>query len=146
VTAPELVDWAIERIERLNPRINAVVTTIYERARKQAREIPRGPFAGVPYLLKDMIVEVEVEVEGVPLNAGSAFLRGNVSTHSAELVRRLEAAGLIILGSPRLGARCAGRPALGRLRARGAGAPGRPSGRTSTNRGHRAHPRCAAAH
>jgi len=94
VTALELVDWAIERIERLNPQVNAVVTTIYERARKQARQIPTGPFAGVPYLLKDMIAEVE----GVPLNAGSAFLRGNVSTHSSELVRRLETAGLIILG------------------------------------------------
>ena len=111
VTAVELVDWAIERIERLNPQVNAVITPMYERAREQAREVPTGPLAGVPYLLKDMIAEVE----GVALHAGSAFLRGNVSTHSSELVRRLEAAGLVILGktnTPEFGSAPTCEPAL----------------------------------
>jgi len=111
VTAVELVGWAIERIERLNPQLNAVVTPMYERAREQARLAPTGPLAGVPYLLKDMIAEVE----GVALTAGSAFLRGNVSTRSSELVRRLEAAGLVILGktnTPEFGSAPTCEPAL----------------------------------
>ena len=48
----ELVDTAIARIERLNPRLNAVVTPLFDKARSQARNgpIPDGPFKGVPFL------------------------------------------------------------------------------------------------
>ncbi|MFJ6199229.1 amidase [Micromonospora sp. NPDC092111] len=94
VTAVELVDWAIERIERLNPQLNAVTTTVFERAREEARRRPAGPFAGVPYLLKDLLAEDA----GVALTAGSAFLRDYVSDHTSVLVERLRAAGLVILG------------------------------------------------
>src|SRR5438874_12318603 len=52
----ELVEAAIERIEALNPRLNAVVARYYDRARQQARNpLPDGPFRGVPFLLKDML-------------------------------------------------------------------------------------------
>jgi len=52
----ELVDAAIERIERLNPTLNAVVTPMYEEARRVAAgPLPDGPFAGVPYLLKALV-------------------------------------------------------------------------------------------
>ncbi|MBW1947877.1 MAG: amidase, partial [Deltaproteobacteria bacterium] len=48
----ELVDTAIERIERLNPTLNAVITPMYEAARVAATsELPEGPFTGVPFLL-----------------------------------------------------------------------------------------------
>jgi amidase len=57
ITATELVDVAIERIERVNPQLNAVVTALFETAREQARTAS-GPFAGVPYLLKDLVVEM----------------------------------------------------------------------------------------
>ncbi len=99
----ELLDAAIARIERLNPTLNAVVTPLYDQAREAASgPLPDGPFAGVPFLLKDL----GVEYAGAPLRAGSAFLRDYVSPDDSELVRRYKRAGLIILGktnTPELG-------------------------------------------
>jgi amidase len=95
VSPVELVDAAIERIERLNPTINAVVTPMYEQARAAATgELPDGPFTGVPFLLKDLLACYR----GVPMTAGSAFLRDFVPDHDSRLVARLRRAGLIILG------------------------------------------------
>ncbi|GAA1983279.1 amidase [Catenulispora subtropica] len=117
VSAVELTRWAVERVERANPRLNAVVVPLFERALEQARRIdgdgdgdgdgdadgdgdpggdgaPHPPFAGVPYLLKDLAVELR----GAPFSEGSRFLAGNVSTYDSELVVRLRRAGLVILG------------------------------------------------
>jgi amidase len=93
VSARELVEWGIERIEKLNPTLNAVVTPMFDRALARAGTVT-GPFAGVPYLLKDLVVEVA----GTRFTEGSAFLRDNVSTVDSALVTRLERAGLVILG------------------------------------------------
>jgi amidase len=93
-SAVELVDAAAERIEALNPTLNAVVTPTFERARMRAQAGVSGPFAGVPFLLKDLAVEVE----GVRFCEGSRFLREHVSTYTSEIVRRMENAGLLILG------------------------------------------------
>jgi len=55
VSALELVDDAIGKIERLNPTLNAVIHKHFERARTQtAGALPDGPFRGVPFLLKDL--------------------------------------------------------------------------------------------
>lgn len=96
VTAAEMVDAAIDRIERLNPELNAVITPLYERAQEAAAEAPiDAPFAGVPFLLKDIVAEHE----GTPLSEGSALLAGHYTSPSdSELVRRYREAGLIILG------------------------------------------------
>jgi amidase len=57
VSAAELVESAIERIERLNPELGAVVVPLYDQARAAVADgTPSGPFGGVPYLLKDLIV------------------------------------------------------------------------------------------
>ena len=94
VTAMELVEGAIDRIEALNPLLGAVVTPLFDQARAAAEAGPTGPFAGVPFLLKDLIIELE----GTPFAEGSRFCRGTVSTFTSELVHRLRRAGLVILG------------------------------------------------
>jgi amidase len=93
-TASELVEAAIERIEALNPTLNAVVTPTFDRGLDAARAAPSGPFAGVPYLLKDLVCEME----GVRFTEGSRFLADNVSRFDSELAVRLRKAGLVILG------------------------------------------------
>ncbi len=95
VQPSELVEEAIDRIERVNPKVNAVIHKMYDYAHKTAREdLPDGPFKGVPFLLKDLFNSFA----GVPLCNGSRFLKDNVPDHDSELVKRYKAAGLIILG------------------------------------------------
>jgi len=97
-SASELVESAIARIERLNPGINAVVTPMFDEARRHSadRRTPGGPFAGVPMLLKD----ASIEVEGAPYYLGTRVLRdvGWRSHRTTELARRLGAAGFIFIG------------------------------------------------
>jgi len=99
----ELVDAARERIERLNPTLNAVITPMFDEARQAAqKELPQGPFTGVPFLLKD----IGATYGGVRMAMGSAFLKNFVPDHDSELVVRLKRSGLIVLGktnTPELG-------------------------------------------
>ncbi len=103
VKAVELVKASIERIEQLNPTINAVVTPMYEQALKAAEgQLPDGPFSGVPFLLKDL----GAPCAGITMTMGSAFMSNFVPDHDCELVVRLKRAGLIIIGktnTPELG-------------------------------------------
>jgi amidase len=91
----ELVEAAIERVERVNPSLNAVVTPMYDLARSTAEgDLPEGPFTGVPFLLKDILARYA----GVRLTAGSAFQSDFVPDQDSELVVRLKRAGLVIIG------------------------------------------------
>ena len=135
VTPLELVEAAIERVERLNPMLNAVVTPAFDLALAATRQVRGDPFAGVPFLLKDLAVEWA----GVRFTEGSAFLGDLVSRHDQELVVRLRRAGLVPLGktntpssacSPPASPPCSGRPATpgtspGPLAAPAAGRPRR---------------------
>jgi amidase len=95
VTPLELVDAAIERAEALNPRLNAIVDRCYDRARAQAGgALPEGPFRGVPFLLK----EIMGDVAGTVTTNGSRFYEGLKVERDSELVRRHQAAGLIVIG------------------------------------------------
>ena len=95
VQATELVEAAIERIERLNPTLNAVVTPMFEAALERAAgNLPEGPFTGVPFVLKDLTAEHA----GVRYTEGTTFLADNVSTHDQELVLRQRRAGLVVVG------------------------------------------------
>ena len=94
VTPAELVEEAIARVERHNPKINAVVFKTFDRARSAAKLPVQGPFAGVPFLLKDILGTQK----GVPTRQGSNFLPPVPAPHDATLVRRFTAAGLISIG------------------------------------------------
>ncbi|MEJ8569923.1 amidase [Microbaculum marinum] len=103
VSAREVVETAIARIEALNPLVNAVIHTCYEEALAglDAGTEP-GPFHGVPYLIKDL----HAPVKGVPLTNGSRFFQGMVFDFDSNLVARLRRAGFVFLGrtnSPELG-------------------------------------------
>ena len=87
LTARELSEAGIAAIEELNPVLNAVITPMFDQALQQPIV---GPFTGVPYLLKDLVVEMA----GTPFSEGSRFLAGNLSAHDCELVVRLRRAGL----------------------------------------------------
>jgi amidase len=94
----ELVDAAIERLERLNPQLNAVIHPALERARERAvsPELPRGSFRGVPFLMKD----IGGDEAGQPYHAGMELLKraGWRCAEDSYLTRKIEAAGLVSLG------------------------------------------------
>ncbi len=98
-TSPrELVDAAINRIEKVNPEINAVITPLFEKARAAAasRDLPKGPFQGVPFLLKDL----GVWSAGDRYCAGMKLLRdlGWCEKEDSFLAARYRAAGFVFVG------------------------------------------------
>ena len=96
LTAAELVDAAIARIEAVNPQLNAVIHPLFDRARERAAAGPTGPFAGVPILVKDL----DGELAGAPLHLGNRLLKelDYVGTTNSYLFDRLEAAGFVVTG------------------------------------------------
>ncbi len=90
----EVVEAAVLRAEQLNPELNAIVTPLYEQAHVRARKELRGPLAGVPFLLKD----VHHALSGTPMSNGSRLHQGEISTFTAEIVRRFADAGLVVFG------------------------------------------------
>ncbi|MDP3897650.1 MAG: amidase [Mesorhizobium sp.] len=104
VTPLELVDAAIGRAERVNPEINCIAETLYEKARDQAKTVDRSaPLAGVPFAIKDL----GIAQAGVPLHSGSRA-PVLVPDFDSVLVERYRAAGLIPIAtttSPEYGLR-----------------------------------------
>ncbi len=95
VTPDELCEAAIQKIEEVNPDINAVVTPMYDQGRQSIKDtLPEGPFTGVPFLLKDLLAAYA----GVPLTNGSKAYKNYIPTEDSELVKRFKKAGLVILG------------------------------------------------
>lgn len=94
VSPAELVEAAIERIEKHNPALNAVVFKAYDEARAQAAAPADGPFAGVPFLLKD----IGGLRRGWPTRQAAAITPDTPSDRNGTLVDRYEAAGVILLG------------------------------------------------
>lgn len=106
VTARDLVDAAIARVERVNPQLNAVIIPLFEKARTRAaaRDLPDGPFRGVPFLMKDLFGYTA----GDPHHMGMRILReqGFVAPHDSYLAAKIRAAGFVVLGrtnTPELG-------------------------------------------
>jgi len=95
VSPANLCEEAIARIEKHNPLLNAVVTPLYEQGRETAaRAVGRGAFAGVPFLLKDLVFDYA----GVPTSRGSKAYKNVVIDHDSEMVARFKRAGVVIVG------------------------------------------------
>ncbi len=97
VSARELVDGAIARIERLNPALNAVIHPRFEKARTEADgPVPAGLFEGVPLVLKDL----GLYSAGDPYHGGTRLLKdlGYLGPHDSYLTRKFRAAGFIAVG------------------------------------------------
>ena len=107
VTPVELLDAAIERAEQLNPAINALTYTWFDKARDIARNLPTNaamPLQGVPFILKDL----HAAMKGLPLSNGNKAMKAASlnSDYTAEIVQRFINAGLVIFGrgnSPEFG-------------------------------------------
>ena len=94
VTPAELVESAIEVIERYNPTLNAVIHRMDDAARAAASQPANGPLGGVPFVLKD----IGAHCAGAPHCDGSRILRDHIADSDTELVVRFKRAGLIICG------------------------------------------------
>jgi amidase len=96
VSPEELLDAAVDRAHRIQPRLNCLSQCFPERARTAiAGGLPDGPFRGVPFLLKD----VSVTLAGTPTLSGSRLCRdAPPAQQSSTLVERFECSGAVIFG------------------------------------------------
>lgn len=107
ISPTELVDLAIGAVERVNPKLNAVIHPRFERARTEAKGAKRptptgsasstdGTFSGVPIVVKDL----NCQIKGEPYHLGTRFLKNRqyVATHDSYLYERLRRAGFIAIG------------------------------------------------
>ncbi len=94
----ELIEAAIDRIEQINPELNAVIHRLYDKARAGAQSPEPGdrPFEGVPFLVKDAVCHTQ----GDPYHLGMRFLkeREYIAQSDTELARRFRAAGFAFVG------------------------------------------------
>lgn len=100
VSAAEVLEAAIARAEALDPALNFMAQRLYDRAR--SAPVQPGPFAGVPWLIKDL----NTDIAGTVTGNGSRLHAGNVAQVTSELVTRIERAGFVIFGkttSPEFG-------------------------------------------
>ena len=103
VRAVDLVEASAARIEERNGSVNAVVTTRFDDAIREAERVDLdAPFPGVPFVTKDFLAPIA----GVPETRGSRLFLDDVPTEDGELTKRYRAAGFIILATtntPELG-------------------------------------------
>ena len=105
VSPVELIDATLERVDRLQPTINAFITVMHEAARRDAKRAEaeiargryRGPLHGIPISLKDLYY-----TRGVRTTAGSKVLANFVPTHDATVTAKLRRAGAVIIGKNNL--------------------------------------------
>ena len=101
VSPVELTNACLERIEQLNPALNAFITVMHDSALAQAHEAEaeitggdwRGPLHGIPIGLKDLI-----DTAGVKTTCGSALFADRVPSEDAHIVKRLKSAGAVLIG------------------------------------------------
>ncbi len=103
VTPKELLDTALAAVAKVNPNLNAVLQTLPEMAAREiAAQPPTGPFAGVPFVIKELILHAK----NVRLDSGCRLAQGAVPAEDSELMARFRRAGLVLMGTtqtPELG-------------------------------------------
>ena len=105
VSPVEVIRTVLDRLEHLNPRLNALMTHLGEQALEAAKRAeqdlvagqPQGPLHGVPLALKDIFA-----MQGVQVTGGSKVLGEWIPNHDATVVARLKAAGAIFVGTLKL--------------------------------------------
>jgi amidase len=111
VTASDLVAAALERIDHINPELNAVIHRRDERATEEAAAAPTGPFGGVPFLVKDAVCHTA----GDPYHCGMRALKDAnwVAPDDTWLATRFRKAGFVFVGktnTPELATSCTTEP------------------------------------
>jgi amidase len=103
VKPEELVAIALQAVEKVNPKLNAVLQTLPMQAAESIRSgLPQGPFTGVPFVIKELVLHAK----GVRCDMGSRFARGFTPQEDTELMARFRRAGLVLVGTtqtPELG-------------------------------------------
>jgi amidase len=103
VSAAELLETAISRADAVNPQLNAIVLKHYDMAREAIKHgLPEGPLTGVPFLVKDLFIEMQ----GTVTTNGSCFLKERVASSDSTIATRYRQAGLVTFGkthSPEMG-------------------------------------------
>lgn len=95
ISPDELLDEAVKRMESLNPKLNAVVTSMVDIAKKTiAAGLPEGIFKGVPFLIKDGLTSYK----GVRMTNGSKAYKNHIPDYDSEIVTRFKKSGLVIFG------------------------------------------------
>ncbi len=103
VTPKELLDTAIAAVAKVNPKLNAVLQTLPEMAAAEiAAKAPTGPFAGVPFVIKELVLHAK----NVRSDSGCRLAQGMIPDADTELMARFRRAGLVLMGTtqtPELG-------------------------------------------
>jgi aspartyl-tRNA(Asn)/glutamyl-tRNA(Gln) amidotransferase subunit A len=105
VTAEQITEACLQKIEAGNPRLNAFILVMADAAREQAREADqalaagrdRGPLHGVPVSIKDLL-----DIRGVPTTAASRVREGHVAERDAPAIAHLRQAGAVFVGKTNL--------------------------------------------
>lgn len=92
VNSEELLNCAMQAIEQVNPSVNAVISVVPEQLRGDNNA--NGPFAGVPFLIKDLVLQMQ----GVESEACSGLMQGTIAEHDSDLMTRYRKAGLVTIG------------------------------------------------
>jgi amidase len=112
VTPRELAQCALQAMDQVNNDINAVIARIVDDPDQiDAAAIPDGPFRGVPFLIKDLVIHAA----GIPNDSGSRLFKDIIYPHDTELMARFRRAGLVTLArtnTPELGLNASTEPVL----------------------------------
>jgi len=96
VKPEELLEAALQAVSKVNPKLNAVLQTLPERAQGEIRAgLPKGPFTGVPFMIKELVLHAK----GVRQDSGSRLAQGTIPQSDTELMARFRNAGLVLAGT-----------------------------------------------